>query len=370
MFEESFEKIADYNSTIQQRNYDVLKECVGSRKLFIYGSGLGSKPIVTSLQTSRIPISGVCDSHKKGIFPLTGDVIISPQELQENNPDALVLITSLKFQSEIYASLRSLGFPSEQILFFPGVAGSLITVDEFVETHYEGYKFAYDALSDGVSKKTLIGMMNAFISGVPQMPVDYFPEYFEKGIFKLYQNEVFVDAGVMYGETIEMFILQCMKAGVKYKKIYGFEPHPKNFNMAIEELENFSDIELVPKGLWSHETELVFNLRDASGSSFQQERGSGDTLTVSTTSLDEYFARINDLPTFIKMDIEGAEQEALQGAKNVIVSNRPKLAIAAYHKIDDVYEFIKIIREFCPEYRFELRKHGTGVAGHCIYAYI
>jgi hypothetical protein len=84
---------------------------------------------------------------------------------------------------------------------------------------------------------------------------------------------------------------------------------------------------------------------------------SGD-MQVPCTSLDDFFrGRSTHLPTMIKIDIEGAENSALIGAKDLITSERPKLSICMYHKIQDMWEIPLTIQQLGGEkgYNFCLR---------------
>ena len=78
------------------------------------------------------------------------------------------------------------------------------------------------------------------------------------------------------------------------------------------------------------------------------------------TALDMFFQE-REAPTFIKMDIEGAEKEALIGAEQIIRCHKPKLAICVYHKPEDIYVLPELINSFREDYRFylDLRKYGS-----------
>lgn len=137
---------------------------------------------------------------------------------------------------------------------------------------------------------------------------------------------------------------------------------------AIQNLSEYKNIEVIAKGLWSCETELGFYSQDdGMCSSFVIGEAS---VVVPVTSLDKFFARMpeSEWPTFIKMDIEGAEKEALLGAERIIRQKRPKLAISAYHKPEDIYELAQLIQKFNPNYRFSLQRYGRGIADMVLYA--
>ena len=73
---------------------------------------------------------------------------------------------------------------------------------------------------------------------------------------------------------------------------------------------------------------------------------------------DRLDAILADTPvTFIKMDIEGAEMNALHGAENIIKYNRPKLAICIYHNVRHLFEVPLFLKKLVPDYRIYMRHH-------------
>jgi FkbM family methyltransferase len=82
------------------------------------------------------------------------------------------------------------------------------------------------------------------------------------------------------------------------------------------------------------------------------------TLTgFSTTSLDDYAKNRSRRVDFIKMDIEGAEIDAIHGAENLIREDRPTLAISSYHKPDDLWRIPLLIRSFLPDSKIYFGHH-------------
>ena len=183
-------------------------------------------------------------------------------------------------------------------------------------------------------------------------------------------NEVFIDGGAYIGDSAEQFIEKYENKG-KYH-IHSFEPDKDNFVKASSKLSTNLNVTIVQKGLWSSETELIFlqNARNTAGSSLIYSSDATHEYFVPVTSLDSYFKNKyeSEWPTFIKMDIEGAEREALLGSSEIIKRRKPKLAICAYHKPEDIYELPQTILSIRDDYRFALRQHEYGCWDTILYA--
>lgn len=83
--------------------------------------------------------------------------------------------------------------------------------------------------------------------------------------------------------------------------------------------------------------------------------------------LDDF---LQEKVTFIKMDIEGAEMDALKGAEQTIRKYKPKLAISIYHEENDFWEIPLLIKSFVPEYQFYVRHHSDNCSETILYAII
>jgi len=82
----------------------------------------------------------------------------------------------------------------------------------------------------------------------------------------------------------------------------------------------------------------------------------GDT-SIKVDKLDNI---IDSYVSFIKMDIEGAEQDAIEGAKKTIKKYHPRLAISAYHKADDIWKIPELILAIRSDYKIYLRHYTEG----------
>lgn len=184
--------------------------------------------------------------------------------------------------------------------------------------------------------------------------------YYEPGIIRFDKEEVFVDGGSYdLGKSIDLKIL----TGVK--KVYAFEADPHNFEycQSIKAKEAFEEAEIYPYGLWSGRETLRFHATGDSGALFSDDGG----VTVETCKLDD-IVDPTDRVTFIKMDIEGAELEALKGSSGTIKRDKPKLAICIYHKPQDMYELPMFIKSLVPEYKLYMRAYSNREIEMVLYA--
>lgn len=228
-----------------------------------------------------------------------------------------------------------------------------------------------------VNPQTAEMIENSLVSlGVPQENVrkkcDYLgheldeKQYFDEDIIKLGKEEVFVDAGAYHLETSVRFANRCLKAGFKDYKIYAFEPDEISHETCQEivadkrELEN---VQLFNYGLWNKKDMLCFD--GVGGSASKVVEMSSQKIEV--VDLDSV---VNERVSFVKMDLEGAEMEALRGAQETIKKYRPRLAISIYHKEDDMYEIPMYIKELVPEYRLFIRHYSDALHETVLYAVI
>ena len=125
-------------------------------------------------------------------------------------------------------------------------------------------------------------------------------------------------------------------------------------------------VTLYPYALWNEEAQLTFSGNQATPSASRLEVGTevqGDV--IQAMPLDSV---LTDAPTFIKMDIEGAEYNALLGAERLIRERHPKLAICVYHSIEDYIRIPLLIRSFYSGYRFYFRHHSVTSGESVLYA--
>ena len=240
-----------------------------------------------------------------------------------------------------------------------------------VDAHIAGYEWAYNFFEEERSKQLVVDWLRLIARGPAPKPNTRSDEYYEEGFIALGNNEVFVDGGAFTGDTAEDFIRRMGKN--KNYHVHAFEPNTGSYRKAMSRLAAYANVTLVNKGLWSHDTELVFTEGDYDkmSSSFVLNENRGRTkYSVPVTSIDSYFGNIAEggQPTFIKLDIQGAEREALLGAAATIKRHKPKLAVCTYHKAEDIYVLPRTLHEIRNDYKYALRQHGYAWYNTVLYA--
>lgn len=189
-------------------------------------------------------------------------------------------------------------------------------------------------LSDDISRETLNMVIASrkkwFFSRVHK--VHEGEQYFCLEEFQqaLTEEESLIDGGAYIGDTLERFIFHTKN---NYNAIYCFEPDLDNFNLLVKSIEDkeLINVNAYPMGLWDKREKLHFEQGRAAGSTISEFGGT----TIDVTSIDDIIDDEKNV-TYIKLDVEGAELKALEGASNTIKRYRPKLAVCIYHRPEDL----------------------------------
>lgn len=189
--------------------------------------------------------------------------------------------------------------------------------------------------------------------------------YFE--YFDLKENDIVVDAGANIG----LFTVLAAKKLNNTGKVIAIEPDNDNYNILKENIKinNLTNVEVVKKGLWSEKKQLQFNIgvRPGEHSLFENEQMSGKKISIECDTLDNILEELDIKQLdFMKMDIEGAEIEALNGCSNILDNYKPKLVIEALHQVDGIPTY-KTIIPFLKGKNYEILNQVTNYRG-TIYA--
>ena len=346
---------AAFRSDIRQ-----LRDKFHGSPLVLYGAGdLGTRTAQWLFRNGIRP-ECFCDRSGSGIHGETALPIISPKDLLLHYKGANILICSIAHANDIRQDLLLSGISEERIFLVKNLPIHAMMIEDFLQ-HIDGYEWAYDFFADDISKEIICNRVEGYLLSAPLQPSQG-AEYFDRSAgVMLSSEEVFVDGGMFDGDTAMAFVRQTKG---HFRHYYGFEIDDTNYGKAVQNLTGMEHMTLVQKGLWSGEAERHYRT-NLSASSKLSESGDG---VIQVTSLDQFFADLPDQPTLIKLDIEGAEKEALLGAEHMIKRALPKLAICAYHKPEDIYTLPQLLADYDVGYQFTLRHYSDNLLDTVLYA--
>lgn len=233
---------------------------------------------------------------------------------------------------------------------------SLIAPSEFrlnYQQYREKFDHIYHLLADECSKETFSRLVNFRLNeNLDEMTYFTFrPEesYFEPFISLNARDAVFVDVGSFDGGTTLEFI----RRYPAYRSVHLFEPEPKQMSVIRGKVSGFNNIHYHECGASNCAGVLKFT----SSGSWSHVDEAGD-IEVKINTID---ALVNEKTSFIKMDIEGHEYAALEGAREHICQDHPVLAICAYHLVDDFWKLPELILSYRSDYKLYMRHYTEGV---------
>lgn len=176
--------------------------------------------------------------------------------------------------------------------------------------------------------------------------------YFPRDLCALSPEEVFVDCGAFDGDTLRLFM---QESGEAFRKIVAFEPDPANFLLLKENTSHMPGADRQAISVFQAATGARRErVRMTALSNMSSSVGEGD-VEVDSVALDEVLGE--PPPTYLKMDVEGAEMDTLLGAARIVREHAPVLAVCCYHRQDHLWKIPLLIRSFNPDYHFFLRPH-------------
>lgn len=338
-----------------------------SKELFatvnvIYGAGDNGKRLYNKCMENHIPIYAFYDDDPvRWNETYCGCKILSKSEFELLDKHDVIIIIGSLYLKQISEKLICQGFDNIYAAY-----EMMLNRENYVY-HFENYSndreyinnidilaayFHYDLLSQKfyqLLKETAItGRAQNTISDIFCSEQQYFLDVLKDKINDLN----FVDAGAYTGDTIRTMI----KIGICPKAVYCFEADRSNYSKLkdyVDELSEKENIVCENYALWNECVKV-----EITGSKFNSqvnEITSKSTNQINAITLDEYFKNIQ--VGFVKMDIEGAEYQALIGGEHIIERDRPILAISIYHSMEDRVEIPLYLIRKLKNYYFIIRHH-------------
>jgi len=343
----------------------------------LYGIGLIADTAQIYLQKRGIPVSCrvIDDKYLDPLWHHTGsDRILSISGLQNEYSAYNLLLcffggykNDLQPYRQLFPGARTVAYLSS--IYEQGAVQAMES--SYVLTHKPEFDGVYDLLEDSLSRDSMQAYINAKINKDASYLFPYVrrPQYFSETnqvpALRLHQNEIMVNCGAFTGDTIKDFLEVTSR---RFGKIYACEPDSANLQKLARFVQSagIADrTEIVSKCI-SDKAGTVYFLNQGNMLSRKSETPGPGVVTLQSDTIDNI---LDSRPvSLIVMDVEGNELKALEGARKTIQSHQPLLALAAYHKKDDLPVLTTFLKKLVPAYRFYFRVHKPMAIDAVLYA--
>ncbi|MGN1481232.1 FkbM family methyltransferase [Porcipelethomonas sp.] len=336
-------------------------ETLRNKDVIIYGAGYCGLVFSDMLATKNILPKAFFDADPKKHGQCFNGIKISPA-YECKNTDSIVIVCMLtdKYYPEIKENLIKLGYKNIKYIYELSYMEELFENQPLIfhmpenwqNENCEKIQLVNNLLADDISRETYKGIIE-FAAGNHSAVINELPmnqQYFAYDVYRKNDSEVFVDCGAFRGDILKFF---CENNSCKFNEYYAVEPDPANF-CRIEQLPMAKDkrIHIIGCAL-SDKPETLKMKNYLNENSIVCSSG----FDVTADTLDNICDKYNIVPTFIKIDVEGFEEKLLEGAAKTIEKYKPLIAMAIYHKCDDLWKLPIKIHDMLPDHRLFLRSY-------------
>ena len=359
--EDMREAMRAYHTTLDVKNL---------RSLAIVGAAGEGQRLAHICQAEGIKIDAIVDDDSAKRELVIAGLQVMPIQALAALPKSTPIVIASHRVLRVTQRLRELGFKHVvpfamlQVLareifpphmFYNGLLDDLWTNRSEIQT-------LHDRLADDHSRRVLeavIGFRRTLDPALLQPVVTEHDLYAPEKLFEFAEDEVYVDGGSYDGDTIRSFI---GRVHGRFAEIYAFEPDPVTFEKLKTNFRDEPRVHPFHAGLYSRSGSLRFRDDASRGAIFAAD----GEIEMPVTTIDEVLG--DKRLSYIKMNIEGAEIDALQGGRKSISKWYPRLALSIYHRADDLWRIPQLVLDLNPNYQLYLRQHDGGIIETVLYA--
>ncbi len=340
-------------------NFDLWEYLAESKKnIVVYGMGDGADKLISALERiGKAPDDYFAsDGFVRGQF-FHGKRVMTFEEIRKKYSEFIILVSFGTSIPDVIDKICALD--NEFELYAPDLPvcpGELFTYD-FYSSHKDEFSLARSLLCDDVSKKEFDDVLNFKLSG--QIKYIKFSQSSQISIAKselrCYNYKSYVDGGAYGGETV----IDMRSICPSLSKAYAFEPDARSFKKMNKKLSEIlePEFEFIARnsalGNFDGET-VIYEKGNRNTSLYAEKATDAVKKTVSVCKLDTVLN--GEGVDIIKLDVEGAEHDALSGAENTIRTYKPDLQISLYHRPEDMFSIIPRVHGMYKHPRISVRK--------------
>ncbi len=323
--------------------WNYLKET--KKPIVLYGMGNGADKIISVCEKYGIKVSGVFSSDgfvRQKLFH--GMPVTDYNTMKNRFPDMVVLLCFGTHLPDVINNIKRISRECELLAPDVPVYGDTLFCYDYYMKRKDEFAEIYNLLADDISKRVFNSTIRYKLTGDINYLFDCeteFDEVYER-FFNLSENETYLDLGAYRGDTV----IEFCKRVKRWNKIIAVEPDKKTYNKLVCATEHLENIQNINAFVTNKCGKTEFNSNGSRGTGACGKTGEVDAVYVDALGIS---------PTFIKMDIEGEEGNAIKGAFSVIEEIKPKMQIAAYHRSGDLIDIPKAVFNIRDDYKIYLR---------------
>jgi FkbM family methyltransferase len=343
--------------------FDDLASPLGDR-LVLFGVGPLGRSILIGLRKAGVePLAFADNNRNLWSSQVMGLPVLSPAEAAELHGATACFVVTIYQGSSARRQLAALGC-RRVVAYTPLLwkyAEIFVPQCGFELPHWFRQQFhdirrCHKIFGDELSKRDLREQLlwRYWLDfSVLSPPLDPSDTYFPMDLLSPHPDEVFVDCGSFDGDSIRSFNLHW---GGEFHRAFAFEPDPANRDALVSNMEaiGVSDrVTVMPYAVGSTNSRVAFACNSSMASHMTTE---DEGFAIACRRLDDIEWPV--MPTYIKMDVESAEPEALAGASELLRCHQPVLAVCTYHRSKHLWQIPNLIRSIFPEYYLFSRRYG------------
>jgi FkbM family methyltransferase len=350
--------------TVRAREQCAFAEFAGQNKehLILHGAGPLGRLVLAGLeQVGLRPIAFTDNNEQLWHKRIGGVPVLPPSVASDHYRDSACFVVTIYNGSQARRQLRGLGCrnvaPFAALYWnYPEVFTPMFGIDlpHKLPAFVNEIRECHHILADEQSREELIGQIEwRYTMDFESLPAPLDPEgtYFPLDLVSPLEDEVFVDCGSFEGDTIPSFTSHWKS---RFRHIFALEPDLQNrkiLEAKNERLGLASRATVMPYAVGERNEMVAFA---STGTVTSKITRNGPT-SVECRRLDAIDWSLT--PTYLKMDIEGAEPQAIIGATELLQRHHPILAVCTYHRSEHLWQIPNLIRSIAPEYNLFLRRY-------------
>lgn len=323
-----------------------------NKPILLYGMGNGADKILAVLESRGVAVADffASDGFVRG-HSFHGKRVLSYTEAKEKYGDFVILLSFGSALPDVLANFYRLDGQMEFYAPDVPIAGEELFDGAFYHAHADELAAARALLSDEQSRAVFDSVVEYRLTGsIRPLRESFTPEeQIWQGILRPERYRACADLGAYNGDSIRTLL----EHAPDVSRIEAFEPDPRSYRKLCAYLEEsgLSIVHAHHAGAWNTDTTLTFSSEGNRNSSvYGVKRG----VETAMRTLDSVMQ--GERLDYLKIDVEGAEREALEGAAQTIRRWKPDIRLSLYHRSRDLFALPLYLHEICPDYRFYLRR--------------